>query len=223
MVHARTRPAAQRRTYGVLVGTIRDGREDPAADRSPHYEIEIEAAGTWRVAVNVRSTDGSDVLAFLSEAYANPTKRDLPALAAGAKGFTALATGPDGAGLDYVRDGLFDLAAMQPVGATGGPETLAPLFDAVVARARADAGAVAIVFGQSFADRGADATFGFSPEQGVHDIHMMQGNAGSFADDNTVNGDGALFVRFGGGGVFAFFARFATQSVTTDPATGAPA
>ncbi|MBV9878560.1 MAG: hypothetical protein JO025_27765 [Verrucomicrobia bacterium] len=27
----------------------------------------------------------------------------------------------------------------------------------------------------------------------------MQGNSGNFADDNRVNGDGALFIRYGGG------------------------
>jgi hypothetical protein len=28
---------------------------------------------------------------------------------------------------------------------------------------------------------------------------MMQGNSGNFADDNPINGDGALFIRFADG------------------------
>ncbi len=67
------------------------------------------------------------------------------------------------------------------------------------------------------------AAFGFSPERGVHDIHMMQGNRGSFADDNRVNGDGALFIRYTGGETVALFSRFSVQDIPTDDATGAPA
>jgi uncharacterized protein YukJ len=54
----------------------------------------------------------------------------------------------------------------------------------------------------------------FRPD--VHDIHMMQGNSGSFADDNRINGDGALFIRFVGGETSASFVRFTTQSTTTN-------
>jgi len=50
---------------------------------------------------------------------------------------------------------------------------------------------------------------------------MMQGNSGSFADDNRINGDGALFIRFTGGETVALFSRFSTQATQTDN-TGAP-
>ena len=61
-----------------------------------------------------------------------------------------------------------------------------------------------------------DETFDFAPERGVHDIHIMQGNSGSFANDNRSNGDGALFIRFTGGETVALFVRFSVQSTTTD-------
>ena len=208
--------------YGVLVGTIHEGQEDPASDTTPHYEIWIEANGNFRAAVNVRSADQSELLVHVDQDFTNPTKLDLPGLAAGAKGFKRLTIGPGGQGLDYVRDGLFDLSTMTPAPATGAAGSLASLFTSVVAKATTDASAVIMVFGAFFSNRGADEVFAFSPAQGVHDVHMMQGNAGSYAGENTVNGDGALFVRYGDGTMFAFFARFATQSVTTDPTTGAP-
>ena len=207
-------------SYGVLVGSVKGGREQPG--RSPHYEILVGATDDFRVAVNVRSQDGSEVHAFLTDNYANPTKRDLPSLAAGPKGFQPLATGPNGLGLDYLRDGLFDLSTMVPIPPDGAGATLTPDFDARIAAAQADPDAVLIAFGDFFRDEDADEPFGFSPEQGVHDIHMNQGKAGQFAGDNRVNGDGALFIRFGTGRVFAFFARFATQRLTTDPRTGDP-
>jgi uncharacterized protein YukJ len=215
MPHARTKPATQQRTYGVLVGTIHDGREDPPG-HSPHYEIWVQADTNYRIAVNVRSVDGSDVLAHYDPAFTNPTKRDLASLAAGKKGFTALPTGPGGGGLDYLRDDLFPIGAMTPIppGVLG--ITLRNLLDAQIERAKADRSAVVIAFGEFFRDPGRDSTFGFSPELGVHDIHMMQGNSGNFADDNRINGDGALFIRFADGETVALFVRFTTQSTTTD-------
>ena len=91
MPHARTKPPTQQRTYDVLVGTIRDGRKDPPG-HSPHYEIWVQADRNYRIAVNVRSVDGSDVLAHYDPNFTNPTKRNLAGLAAGRKGFTGLPT-----------------------------------------------------------------------------------------------------------------------------------
>jgi len=215
MTHHRTKPPGQQRSYGVLVGTIRDGREDPAG-HSPHYEIWVEADQNYRIAVNVRSVDGSDVVAHYDPDFTKPTKRDLASLAAGKKGLTALPTGPGGAGLDYLRDDLFLIGAMAPIPPDGQGVTLRNLLDGQVERAKADRDAVVIAFGEFFRDPARDPTFGFSPELGVHDIHMMQGNEGSFADDNRINGDGALFIRFAGGETIALFVRFSTQSTTTD-------
>jgi len=215
MTHHRTKPPGQQRSYGILVGTIRDGREDPAG-HSPHYEIWVEADQNYRIAVNVRSVDGSDVVAHYDPDFTKPTKRDLASLAAGKKGLTALPTGPGGAGLDYLRDDLFLIGAMAPIPPDGQGVTLRNLLDGQVERAKADRDAVVIAFGEFFRDPGRDPTFGFSPELGVHDIHMMQGNEGSFADDNRINGDGALFIRFAGGETIALFVRFSTQSTTTD-------
>jgi uncharacterized protein YukJ len=215
MTHHRTKPPGQQRSYGVLVGTIRDGREDPAG-HSPHYEIWVEADQNYRIAVNVRSVDGSDVVAHYDPDFTKPTKRDLASLAAGKKGLMALPTGPGGAGLDYLRDDLFPIGAMAPIPPDGQGVTLRNLLDGQVERAKADRDAVVIAFGEFFRDPGRDPTFGFSPELGVHDIHMMQGNEGSFADDNRINGDGALFIRFAGGETIALFVRFSTQSTTSD-------
>lgn len=222
MTHRRMKPERAERTYGVLVGHVARGREY-GGGRSPHYEILVEAGGEYRLAVNVRSVDGSDVLAWLDDHFTGPTRPDLAALAAGAPGFAPLATGPDGQGLDYLRDGMFPLERMRPVPPEGGSDALGPALDAHVNAAASDTASVVLAFGEFFQDPGRDATFGFSPERGVHDIHMMQGNSGDFTDDNRVRGDGALFLRGGDGGTVALFVRFDTQSLDTDPGTGAPA
>ena len=221
MTHHRTKPTDAARTYGVLVGHVLQGREY-GGGRSPHYEILVKADGDYRIAVNVRSVDGSDVLAYLDGAFTHATRPDLASLAAGPAGFKPLRTGPDGEGLDYVHDGLFPLDEMMAVAPDGGSGALSPLLDARIAAATADAGSVVLAFGEFFQDAGSDSTFGFSPEKGVHDIHMMQGNSGSFADDNRARGDGALFLRASDGSVVALFVRFTTQTISTDPSTGAP-
>ena len=221
MSHRRMRPEGQKRTYGILVGTIKDGQMDPSG-RSPHYEIWVSADSNYRIAVNVHSVDGSDVLAFFDANFTSPTKLDLPSRAAGDAGFTALRTGPGGEGLDYLRDNLFPLEKMGDVPGEGTGMTLANLLDAQIERAKADSESVILACGQFFQDQGGDKTFGFAPERGVHDIHMMQGNSGSFANDNRVNGDGALFIRFKGGETVALFVRFTTESTSTDDTTGNP-
>jgi uncharacterized protein YukJ len=222
MTHRRRKPANARRTYGVLVGKIVDGKLKPTGS-SPHYEVWMRAADEdFRVAINVRSVDGSDLLVHYDPSFGEATKRDLAALAAGPLGFTALRTGPEGEGLDYLRDALFSIDEMQPIPPDGDGVTLLNLLDGEIERAKADDAAIAIAFGEYFKDRGPDEVFGFSPEQGVHDVHMMQGNQGAFADDNRVNGDGAFFVRFAGGETIALFARFTAQETQTDDRTGAP-
>jgi hypothetical protein len=61
----------------------------------------------------------------------------------------------------------------------------------------------------------------FHTVQGVHDIHLNQGNPnpGSFAKDNGVFQDGGLILKFGSRYV-GLFLRFATQWLPTDDATG---
>jgi uncharacterized protein YukJ len=220
MSHRRKPPGAVRH-YGVLVGSIKDGFESPDG-ASPHYEIWVKANGDYRIAVNVQSVDDSEVLAYFD---ANFKKLDLTTLLNGEPGFQRLPTGPQATGgLDYLRDDLFPLSAMQPIPAEGSGVSLSNLLDANIERAKADDTAKVVAFGEFFQDNGEDKYFKFSPEKGIHDIHMMQGNSGDFANDNRVHGDGALFLSFNGGQeIVALFVRFQTQSITTDDNTGAPA
>lgn len=217
MSHHRFRKPGSKQVYGVLVGRVSDGQENPGG-KSPHYEILVDAAGVpYRVAVNVQSVEGSNVLAFFAGRFSNDTKLGLASLAAGAEGFTELRTGPDGQGLDYLRDDLVPPDVFRPIPADGNGITLTSLLDAQIERAKQDAQAVLIALGEKFDDDQTDEDVGFNLGRGVHDIHMMQGNgAGEFAADNRINGDGALFIRFSGGETVALFVRFDTQAITTD-------
>jgi uncharacterized protein YukJ len=216
MAHQRFRQPTSKYTYGVLVGRITDGQENPGG-KSPHYEILVDAAGTpYRIAVNIQSVEGSEVVAYFDRNYSGDTKLGLAALAAGPHAFKALTKGDGGNGLDYVRDNLFPLEQMKPIPPDGSGITLAALLDAQIERAKQDSLAVVIAVGDEFDDNQTTEQVGFALGRGVHDIHMMQGNIGAFEHDNRINGDGALFVRFSGGETIALFVRFDSQSTDTD-------
>jgi uncharacterized protein YukJ len=220
----RRRPPGAIRHYGVLVGSIVDGFESPDGS-SPHYEIRVSGGVDYRIAVNVQSVDDSEVLAYFDSRFETSTVLDLNPLLRGDRGFRRLETGPSGSGgLDYLRDNLFPVDAMRPIPAAGSGVTLKNLLDANIERAKADTSAMVVAFGEYFEDHGqVDKYFGFQPERGIHDIHMMQGNSGQFAGDNRTHGDGGLFLCFDNAQeIVALFVRFVTQSLHTDDRTGAP-
>src|ERR687898_3677804 len=66
-----------------------------------------------------------------------------------------------------------------------------------------------------------DRFFGFVPGNGIHDIHMNQGNDPQFARDDGVWQDGALVFRFPQAGQWvAVFLAFQSQAWHTDDVTG---
>ncbi len=66
-----------------------------------------------------------------------------------------------------------------------------------------------------------DQVFGFSPGNGVHDIHMNQGNSGEFTRDDGVWQDGALLLSFPSSDQWvAIFLAFQSQAWHTDDQTG---
>ena len=168
-------------SYGVVSGRVVDTRREGSSD-SPHYQIHlVDDAGThYRAAVNVESAAGSLRAAL-------PRRRRLPPpghrRAARARvGLDGAAVRPGGADLDYIRGNLFDPAAMRllPPDVTGPDNDLADLLDHYVLRAIADPQAAAYVFGERWGPEAGtpDKVFGFRPGNGVHDVHMNQGNSG---------------------------------------------
>ena len=73
--------------------------------------------------------------------------------------------------------------------------------------------------------RDPDKVFGFSPGNGVHDIHTNQGNAQQFRGDDGVWPDGGLLLRFPAQDQWvAVFLAFQSQpgTPTTRPGTPSP-
>lgn len=174
--------------YRVLVGQVVDRRAEGGTD-SPHFQIQVRGGDVdFRVAVNVLSQqEPSELLYVADEAFHHPLVQQLPALA---DGFTSLPSQPGGLALDFIRGNLFDRQAMRPVPATvPGPDNdLADFLGHFAERALADPAARLYAFGQRWGPEPGtpDKIFRFSPGNGVHDIHMNQGNSQQFRRDDGV-------------------------------------
>ncbi|HET9254005.1 MAG TPA: DUF2278 family protein [Pseudonocardiaceae bacterium] len=211
------------KSYGVLAGRVLEHRAEGGAD-TPHFQIRAQGGGThFRVAVNVRSQQSPpELLYFADEAFSHPQVQGLPGLA---DGFTTLPSQPGGLALDFIRGNLVERAAMRPLPSSKpGPDNdLADKLDHYVSRAAGDPAARLYAFGQRWGpERGVpDKVFGFTPGNGVHDIHMNQGNSGRFRRDDGVWQDGALLLHYPSTDQWvAIFLAFQSQSWHTDDQTG---
>ena len=209
--------------YGVLVGRVVQTRAEDGTD-SPHFQVLVQAGDTaYRVAVNVLSQESPSELLFLAdEQFTHPV---LSAVAALPDGFTALACEPGGGALDFIRGNLFDPSRMQPspAAAPGPDNDLADRLDHFTSRATSDQAARLYAFGQRWGPEEGkpDKVFGFEPGNGVHDIHMNQGNDAAFAADDGVWQDGGLLFHFAEPEQWvAFFLAFQSQAWHTDDTTG---
>jgi uncharacterized protein YukJ len=210
-------------SYGVLAGRVVDRRSEGGTD-TPHYQIHARGGGVdFRVAVNVLSKQQPSELLYLAdEAFRHPMLQELPNLQ---DGFTPLPSTPGGVALDFIRANLFDRQLLRPVPATApGPDNdLADKLDHFVERAAADPGARIYAFGQRWGPEATtrDKVFGFSPGNGVHDIHMNQGNSQQFRHDDGVWQDGGLLLHYPIQDQWvAIFLAFQSQAWHTDDQTG---
>jgi uncharacterized protein YukJ len=207
--------------YGVLKGTAIDRRF--ASGANPHYQVHVVDDTTdYRIAVNVQSQDGSQVEYVVEPWFDHPI---LPALHELRPGFHRLESKPGGAALDFIRANLVDRAQFVPLplAAPGPDNDLNEKVDQYVQRAMADERAVVYAFGERWGPENGkkDKIFGFLPGNGVHDIHMNQGNDARFQKDDGVWQDGGLIFHFPSADQWvAILLKFQSQAWHTDDQTG---
>jgi uncharacterized protein YukJ len=212
------------KTYGVLITRAVDTRREGAVD-TPHYQIHLtDDRGThYRASVNVLSQERpSELLYLVDEDFRHPVTARLEGLESG---WNTLPPGPGGPNLDFVRGNLFDPARMRtlPPDADGPDNDLADLLDHYIRRAVEDPEARLHLFGERWGPEPGvrDKAFGFLPGNGVHDIHMNQGNSRRFRGDDGVWQDGGILVHFPGQSRWVgIFLAFQSQSWHTDDITG---
>ena len=211
-------------SYGVLSGRVVATRREGASD-TPHYQIHVvDDAGTnYRVAVNVESQQSpSELLYRVDDQFRHPLTNALPPARSG---WTPLPSGPGGPNLDYIRANLFDPATMRPLPPeVSGPDNdLADLLDHYVRRAEHDSQLTAYAFGERWGPESdtPDKIFGFRPGNGVHDVHMNQGNSARFRRDDGVWQDGGLLLHLATENRWVgIFLAFQSQAWHTDDTTG---
>jgi uncharacterized protein YukJ len=209
--------------YGVLVGKAVAARRENDDD-TPHYQVQLGAAGTsYRIAVNVKSSEyPSELLYLIKEDFSHPI---LARLADLHEGFSPLPSQPGGMALDFIRGNLFDRSEMRllPHNVPGPDNDLSDRIEHYVKRAISEPGALVFAFGQRWGpEQGQrDKVFGFQPGNGIHDIHMNQGNVARYREDDGVWQDGGLLLRFPASDRWVgLFLGFQSQAWHTDDVTG---
>jgi uncharacterized protein YukJ len=214
--------------YGVLRGRVDVfKREDDLS--TPHLQIRVvdDHNQPWRVPVNVLSGDQSLVIFHrVDPLQSHPV---LDGLLQVATGFTVLPQAVRSAltALDYFRAPLFDWPTGVAIPSTGpgAEDDLQDMLITYLKQLREQQGEL-VAFGAKFPEPGQPPNprpidREFHTMQGMHDIHMNQGNPnpGQFAKDNGVFQDGGLLLKFPSRYV-GLFLRFQTQWLPTDDTTG---
>jgi uncharacterized protein YukJ len=211
--------------YSVLKGRPINNRL--ATGSNPHYQVLVSADGVqYRIAINVRSQDGSEVEFLVRSRFEHPITEGLKAFE---QGLHPLQSKPGGVALDFIRANLMQPWELKPLplSASGPDNDLNEKIDAYVQRAMSDETALIYAFGDTWGpEEKADAYFGFKPGRGIHDIHFNQGNPpGPFARDNGPYQDGGLIFEFPGQQPgqqqwVAIFLKFQSQAWHSDDGSG---
>ena len=206
--------------YSVLKGRAVDSRF--ASGSNPHYQIKVvDDNNEYRIAVNVRSQDGSDLQYVLLSHWLYPTQEDLEQMAVGLHSIQSI---PGGIALDYIRGNISDPKNFIsiPMNLPGPDNDLNEKLNHYVQRAMADENAILYAFGEPWGpENKRDKIFGFRPGAGIHNIHKNQGNSSRWSGDDGVWQDGGLVFHFPEHDQWvAIFLRFQNQAWHTDDVTG---
>ena len=202
------------RKYGVWVAypTSYEAERNSDDSKSPHISLYFDDApgaekGQYRAAVNVKSISKESRLVYWFIRNLDvPLLEYLQTLDVG---FQALPS-EEQHGLDYIRGNLMVLSQGTLVQHDIPGENndiidyISPILDQAIAKS-----AKIFLFGEPFPD-------------GIHDVHMNQGNEGNFKRDNGVWQDGGIILAFPDGHFEAIFLAFAIQKIHTDDNTGNP-
>lgn len=199
--------------YGVLKG--RPIQRRLGMTTSHHYQLQVVDDTTdYRVAINVCGDDGHQTLLYLmDEDFHHPMLSHLLRLPLG---FNPLPRTPGSLALDYIRQNLFDPLKMKPLAHNiPGPDNdLNEKIDRLMQRAMAEENALIYAFGERWGPifHHKDPIFGFSPGNGIHDVHMNQGNDPRFQGQDGPYQDGGVLINFPSNGQWiGLFLKFQPQ------------
>jgi uncharacterized protein YukJ len=187
-------------------------QEDP---ETPHIHLFYNdgSGGDYddarRASINVKSSSSiSELVFWLVQDFDNPIVDRLRELR---MGFTLVSSVSGGVALDYIRGNLVNLSKgrILPHDLPGPQDDIIdyimPELQSAINRR-----ATVYLFGEPYSDK-----------QGIHDVHMNQGNQGNFKKYNGVWQDGGIVIHYPDEDRFTgIFLAFASQAVHTDEQSG---
>lgn len=199
--------------YGVWVATPTVFTSERTG-KSPHGSLIFDDGSTkykqLSSAINVKSTGTDSRLVYWSNRdFQHAITQKLQDVDMGFHSITGSDQGPNGIALDLLRGDLVDLTKGTILSTNvDGPDNdivdhLTEIFsDAVTAKA------TVYLWGQQYSP---------TPD-GIHDIHMNQGNSGkaSWTKNNGIYQDGSFMLKYPDGHWEAVFLAFASQATKTD-------
>ena len=203
--------------YGVLKGTVIGHLRDADDD---HYQILVMGGSTtFRIAVNVKSAAPNAPSILLFQTITTVPDGLKSALRGLDAGYKKLPSSAGGLAQDFVRGGIVTPRRMVPVPpeAPGVDNDLKDKLEDAVVKAVDEPGSRIYAFGERWGpETKRDQYFRFTPGNGIHDIHMNQGNSGKYRKDNGVFQDGAIYIEYPDDKWRAFFLAFQSQTFDTD-------
>ncbi|AKG23751.1 DUF2278 family protein [Calothrix sp. 336/3] len=209
------------KNYGVLKcrGVDRKLGEGP----TPHYQVLVSDNNLQhRIAINVKSKESpSELLYYIDSKFDHPILKGLVELD---YGFHEINRQPGGLAIDLIRGNLLDVSQMKPLphNVPGPDNDLNELIDLYIGRSL-NSDATIYAFGEKWGPENdvKDKYFGFLPGNGIHDIHMNQGNVDRFQKDDGVWQDGGLIIHYPSRNQWVgIFLAFQSQTFHTDDTTG---
>jgi uncharacterized protein YukJ len=199
--------------YGVWKATPTSFRAQRHFDdpRSPHGYLQFKddlSRMRLEAAINVKSISADSRLVYwLVQDLDHPLTNQLKALGFGWHSIGKDETGlPGGLALDYLRSGIVEVTngRLLPHDVPGDQndivDLLEPFFKTAIEKK-----ATVYLYGEQF-----------DGKDGVHDVHMNQGNTGRFKSQNGILQDGGVLVEFDDGHWEALLLAFASQASKTD-------
>lgn len=212
------------KNYSLLKGELLDYQEERDND-TPHFQVKVNAdREDYRIAVNVLSAASPSELKYIViNDFSHAITEKLKDFEDGMHGINSE---PNGVSLDYIRGNLFSIEDMKLIPHTmPGPDNdLNDMLKMYSDRAMRQDGAKIYAFGEKWPKSNQpDRYFGFVPQQGIHDIHMNQGNSGRWMDDNGIYQDGGLIFYFPQNDQWVgVFLAFQSQAIHTNDLNGNP-
>ncbi|KAJ4420893.1 hypothetical protein N0V82_004072 [Gnomoniopsis sp. IMI 355080] len=196
--------------YGLWKGTPTSWNGTADTDHG-HLEFTDGTANkSYEADVNIMSSDKDKRLVYWFVKDFNPTQPAISKLQALSQGFSTQ-QGSDSLALDFLREGFLTpsagtLVSHNPKDPTETNDILTYL-DPILSAAVTSKDTI-YLWGSKYSD--SDGT------SGIHDIHMNQGNSGSFEDENGTYQDGGIVIESASGTWQGIFLAFATEAEKTD-------